>query len=411
MPPRRINISPHGEDFNRVVRLEGQIHTAIDIIRFRDQYEGVTTDTEWTLARARECYFRFVQHLQDEFLETGIDLVGGARNLGSFVRMMQRQYFGRFPDEIRGLDHHWPKILWFQKLQSILEDEKLNIEQALAEGWRWFLDPEQYPSKYYNGGIDEFASFWIDLGADQQTKLLERFAIDGAILKGFPDAIKMYDITTASVKASEAEGLEQEFRGSYNDMNLDVIHPEVKTPTSPDESECSICRETFDKGEADHRAVETICGHVFGYSCLRDWFMKDQSCPMCREDFQFSKEHMPSPEELLESCDRALRWHDPPCDFQVPSRPHSFLDKLALVFIPANEIRLQLSRQDFDSVYQMRSEWINLRQLALYLARDRMQAVLEDNVQRFGETVELQVQAWARRMWIQFLKHSHPSFY
>ncbi|XP_016943164.3 E3 ubiquitin-protein ligase RFWD3 isoform X2 [Drosophila suzukii] len=45
---------------------------------------------------------------------------------------------------------------------------------------------------------------------------------------------------------------------------------------------CSICWVTWD-ADGDHRVVSLACGHLFGHSCIRNYLMRSESCPICRQ--------------------------------------------------------------------------------------------------------------------------------
>lgn len=45
---------------------------------------------------------------------------------------------------------------------------------------------------------------------------------------------------------------------------------------------CSICLDETDMSEIE----STVCGHVFHRRCLRDWWTRRYSCPMCNMDIK-----------------------------------------------------------------------------------------------------------------------------
>lgn len=326
--------------------------------------------------------------------------------------MVNERYFSQIPTAAQEFNTHWPVILWYQKLQCILENENLSIEQALIEGWHLFIDAEQHAAKEKIRGIGEYASLWQELDPDQQAQFLKTFSIDETFLKEWPAQIQTLDLKNPRIEDIEAAGLERVFTDREHRIRLDINHPQVSQPGTQEFSSCSICYRELAKeevdGSADHKPVETICGHIFGYSCIRNWFEKERNCPMCREDFSFAMMHAASPEELLKSCDRTLDWVQPPIYLQIPSRPHSFVDKLALLFRSPDEIRQRIGIFHVDK-QGMAMKLRTLQQLGLYLARDRMQAVLEGDVERFREVVELQVQTFAHYAFHLFSFFAHPN--
>ena len=71
---------------------------------------------------------------------------------------------------------------------------------------------------------------------------------------------------------------------------VDSAVKDLMDPSVLSDSDCAICRESMSEiipigGQRSlHRAVKVICGHVFGYSCLRSWLFESEvtTCPMCR---------------------------------------------------------------------------------------------------------------------------------
>lgn len=126
---------------------------------------------------------------------------------------------------------------------------------------------------------------------------------------------------------------------------------------------------------------------------------------MCRESLRLL--HEPSPKELLQSCTRALDKKRPSSGLHIPPKPDSFLDMFALLTKPSNEVRIWMSQVDLDEQVVC-SETRTLRLLKLYRARDRLEAVLEGNVERFREVTELQVQVFARWAFLLFWSFMHP---
>jgi len=48
-------------------------------------------------------------------------------------------------------------------------------------------------------------------------------------------------------------------------------------------SECSICLETYRSGQ---EVSILSCSHEYHSSCIKEWMMKNRSCPMCRKDIR-----------------------------------------------------------------------------------------------------------------------------
>ena len=49
-------------------------------------------------------------------------------------------------------------------------------------------------------------------------------------------------------------------------------------------STCSICQENFKLGEEE--VSQMHCGHIFHTSCLSEWFIYKNTCPLCRRGSQ-----------------------------------------------------------------------------------------------------------------------------
>ena len=46
--------------------------------------------------------------------------------------------------------------------------------------------------------------------------------------------------------------------------------------------ECVVCSEALDDSSAD--TIRLICGHEFHTPCIKEWFDKTSTCPLCRRD-------------------------------------------------------------------------------------------------------------------------------
>lgn len=52
------------------------------------------------------------------------------------------------------------------------------------------------------------------------------------------------------------------------------------------------------KVEYDHYPVVLSCGHVFGASCLHEWFKTNSTCPLCREKLPNNSEAINTPQDI-----------------------------------------------------------------------------------------------------------------
>ena len=411
MTPRRHKINPREDEYNRVIRLEGQVHIAAQIIRFRSQYRKITQDAEGSLEVACDRYLRSIDNLISRFVDRNLDLASVPTNGDDLVRLVEQNdpsyFLGSSSEEG---DAATPKLLWYQRFQMILENENISVQEALVEGWRYCMDPERWLAKIPSTQADEYSALWHELGADRQAHFLKKFEINSTDIQSWPNKAQELDMPDKSKVDAERDGLCNSLRNAG--IKLDVHHPQISKPELRDDYTCSICLKNLVGHEidssADHRPVQTTCHHVFGYSCLRDWFNSSNwNCPLCREDLLFNQIHDSSPEDILQSCNRALEWTTAPSSFYIPQTPHSHVDKLAMLFRPANEIRLKMPMVHFSNPKASREEDLFYKRL-VFLARDRMEAVLEGNVQRFQEVVQIQVQSFARHMWWYFWVWTHP---
>ncbi len=58
------------------------------------------------------------------------------------------------------------------------------------------------------------------------------------------------------------------------------------TTTTP--FSCPICYSTEVEDELVIKKLDD-CGHTFCESCIDDWFKRKKECPLCREDYSYSR--------------------------------------------------------------------------------------------------------------------------
>ena len=203
----------------------------------------------------------------------------------------------------------------------------------------------------------------------------------------------------------------REFRAQGK--TLDVVLPKLVNPARSKFGPCSICdvqllKENVGTANA-HRPVDIRCGHIFGFACIQKYFqgLPRWTCPTCHADLTAAPQHPINPGEVLESCDRVLKWLEAPIQLVVPEAPHSYPNKLALVFEPANDIREHMLHWP-PSPEDAYAERFRIDDLVLYLARDRLDAAIKKDVVKYREIVVLQVQAGARRAWLAFRARCYP---
>jgi hypothetical protein len=408
--PRRTILNPAAPSYRRVIRMEGQIGTHIDIIRFLSRYTtDYSTPVGCTFAQARDEYFAMIGELVAEFLDYDLDLAQEAKHTDDFIDLMVKEVVGRGrKEEERNASYHWPRILWFLKLQTILEDEKRSISEAIVEGWKWFVNVDGYPATYRNAG--EVTRWWHANGAEQlKEEFLRNMTVNRERLEALVAGLQDTNMERLEFVEQEIVGCILEFRELG--IALDVDHPAVTPPDSARRMpECPVCHVQLKKEEigsmAEHRPVQTSCGHLFGYVCFRESFQRRGECPECG-NLPIGPMYITSVDELLESCDRELKWLNARAKFQDAESPHSALEKLGLVLEPAEEIRRRLHYWEAH-IGGLGLEWAGLKDNGAYLARERLAALIKGSAARYKEAVLMQMQVGARRQWLEFIERVLP---
>lgn len=73
-------------------------------------------------------------------------------------------------------------------------------------------------------------------------------------------------------------------------LRQDALIPHIIQVSVPSDTEnmgvCPICLEQLldDGEETSRKSVKIACGHVFHTPCISEWFRKNMSCPICREE-------------------------------------------------------------------------------------------------------------------------------
>lgn len=137
--PRRHQTSLHCPNYNRIIRLEGQITSVICILEFRLRYADFPTNTSVSALRLHPLptYFDTIEELIGH-IEFGLDY-NGAFNVGDLMCLAQECCFPGVrrvcEDQVEiETQPHWPKILFLAQLQRILEDSTLSLSQSLKRG-------------------------------------------------------------------------------------------------------------------------------------------------------------------------------------------------------------------------------------------------------------------------------------
>ncbi|KAH6881450.1 hypothetical protein BKA58DRAFT_2461 [Alternaria rosae] len=129
------------------------------------------------------------------------------------------------------------------------------------------------------------------------------------------------------------------------DRPLDAVVPLMLNPWKQNLGSCSLCSTALRKqnigSEKPHRPVEIPCGHIFGSECIVSNFCKHEvwSCPFCEESLVNVAHHPATATEVIASCDCILKYLDPPASVTFPASPHTYLEKLGIIFEDADGIR------------------------------------------------------------------------
>ncbi|KAF2737044.1 hypothetical protein EJ04DRAFT_550855 [Polyplosphaeria fusca] len=410
--PRRIRLTPDNVEFSNVLRLEGQIELAIQILTYMDLYsQQLRAGDERMFFGAREEYFVLITELIFHFLDRGIDICG-TTDLDTLVKEVEHKYPGHQPEDTNHPDF-WAWIRFYQKLQGILQDQTKSLEEALASGWKWVMEKDGYVSKT-DATIAACVDMWHALPTDKQTELLKKlFPPLIETFRGNAADTRVPNFTDPSFIAAETKGflLGLSRMGIWEKVDTSSIsHPILKEPSTTELPDCAICYEKLSAAdigtEAKHRPVQTTCSHIFGNECIQEWFTRIKACPTCREIFETIPWKDVPPEAVLQCFDRYTRWLEPPLYFTAPPAPHSWVDKLStIVEESADSLRQNLVARD-NTLRDIQSENATLSNVDIYLARDRLRAVLDGDKKKYREVVWKGAQATARSCWILFLRHT-----
>ncbi|KAF2647699.1 hypothetical protein K491DRAFT_723215 [Lophiostoma macrostomum CBS 122681] len=420
MVPRKITLQRYfsHEGYNKVVRLEGQIAAAVEVIRFRNRWIWYDDGPQGSLAWARAQYLAAIDHLRLLFLHNDMDLAWGAVNPSSLEDMVGRNYYRVAPHIPGGSvrpPHHWKVISFYRRLQQTLEDDTQEIGESLVNGWHLFIDQNEWPVSS-DPVTARTARIWHGMSSRDQEVCLRSLSVNGGMVRRWMNELKNVDLEHTPSAYAEARGLIVEMAKVAPERRFDTIwHPHLVDPSRQDfsDSDCPICYERLQKsdinGRANHRPVQTECRHVFGYSCLREWLGKHESCPMCRRDFSLSTLHAPSPENTLEGINRMLNNQRPRTMINPPSEPYSYLDDLAGIFGPTHAVKRNFSACRVNAE-DFRAESERIRKNRIYLSWERLKAYLAGDRRRYREVVQTQAQLFARRTFLIFMAWWHPSW-
>ncbi|CAE6995312.1 hypothetical protein PTNB73_04638 [Pyrenophora teres f. teres] len=412
--PRRVYTSHRSPSYTRIIRLEGQILSLISILRFHLRYAVYPADTALSALRLGPLpmYFDAVEELVNH-IEHGMDC-SKVYSVSDLVHLAQKRYFRRLRRQCGAREvekeGHWPKVIWFAELQRILEDEGLSVGEAMRRGWEWFMERDGFPAKY--GGVGEWVAGWWELGREKQEDFSDVFDVTGDALKSMAGNVEGMSLHGPEVLIHEKGACAQVFVSQKR--VLDVLMPLMLNPSRQNLGNCPLCHEALLKEDVGtrkgKRPMEVLCGHLFHFSCIRRYFTAPHTwiCPGCNRNLLTALPQPTTPSEVLGSCEKVLRWMDAPAQVTLPAEPHSYLDKLALVFEPAQMI-CENFHNWFSVPLDSYTELLKLTDLALYLARDRLEAAIRGDAVMFRDVVARQLQVGARIEWLEFLERCHPN--
>jgi len=106
--------------------------------------------------------------------------------------------------------------------------------------------------------------------------------------------LQMKFVETPQVKVGTEGGNETDI--DHNDVafvepslmsssNPKVIPTEDSNEPQNINLECSICMENYNEGETICWSSNEECSHVFHLSCITDWLLNHEECPLCRCNF------------------------------------------------------------------------------------------------------------------------------
>ena len=250
------------------------------------------------------------------------------------------------------------------------------------------MDIDGFTAKY--GGVKGWALGWHELDTKKQEQFLELFKVDANALRTMAKGVEHMSLTDLSLLLHEDCGCVQSFMAQKR--TPDAVTPRMLNPSKQKLNACAICDDPLLKEDVgtnkNHRPVEILCGHVFGSSCIKQHFLAPErwSWPVYDKNLSDAPHHPRTPSEVVESCDRILKWLDAPISIAFPADPHSHLEKLTLIFEPADAIRKNFG--NWPAIPQVSyAESLRLQDQALYLARDRLEAVNRGETARYREII------------------------
>jgi hypothetical protein len=187
---------------------------------------------------------------------------------------------------------------------------------------------------------------WRNLDVTRQQLFLDGFVLDEEKLKAWMSGLSTTGFCCENVVEVEGQGLQRELDAAGADITSELNVPKLAEEALEDRSTCAICGEGYsleNRGtDASHVPVRVPpCGHVFGWRCLMAPMENrtgDGKCAICRVRMCACT----SPQDLIDGCDKILEWLQPPTELQNMTGPDSYLNRLMLIFKPADEIRRRL---------------------------------------------------------------------
>jgi hypothetical protein len=199
------------------------------------------------------------------------------------------------PEERRGILYHGKPLMKFIEL---LEQAKRYFEITVSASRRVLLTTSDlFPER---NNRTEISDMWKGVyGA--LTSLLNRLNGDlGSFLfvNTFDDALSVVTASLAEITmsiedmANRLESIKLTTKRLANDRVIDEYLVSIRVDQTETELDCPICQE-----HGEDFQVKLPCSHVFHGKCLKEWLIRNPSCPLCRAPVQLESTQSVDAEE------------------------------------------------------------------------------------------------------------------
>lgn len=140
-------------------------------------------------------------------------------------------------------------------------------------------DDHHSDSLFLDGGLPI-----VNVGPDMDIDLIDgrhplnepQHFSSGEVIRDFLSTVELFRTTPAEPQASN------KVCQAYLDHLVSIN--EVKEEDIIEYTECPICIEEFQLGETATRLPK--CSHIFHDTCIKAWFLKHNTCPVCRDEIE-----------------------------------------------------------------------------------------------------------------------------